>query len=148
MRLVIFGAGGTGGYFGAKLARSGEDVTFLARGTHLKAIREKGIQIRSAIEGDWQIPVRAVEMLDGQPSAELVLFCVKSFDTETAAELAKPVIGANTGVLSIQNGVDNEETIGRILGPGHVMGGVAYVFSNIEAPGGDRASPVWPHRLR
>jgi len=135
MRLVIVGAGGTGGYFGAKLARAGEDVTFLARGAHLKAIREHGIRIRSAIEGEWQIPVRAVETLDGQPSADLVLFCVKSFDTESAAELIKPVIGATTGVLSIQNGVDNEETIGRILGLGHVMGGVAYVFSNIESPG-------------
>jgi 2-dehydropantoate 2-reductase len=135
MRLVIVGAGGTGGYFGAKLARSGDDVTFLARGAHLKAIRENGIRIRSAVEGEWQIPVRAVETLHGEPPADLVLFCVKSFDTESAAELIKPVIGANTGVLSIQNGVDNEETIGRILGPGHVMGGVAYVFSNIEAPG-------------
>ena len=135
MRLVIVGAGGTGGYFGAKLARSGEDVTFLARGAHFEAIRENGIRIRSAVEGDWQIPVRAVETLQGQPSADLVLFCVKSFDTESAAELIKPVIDPNTAVLSVQNGVDNEETIGRILGPGHVMGGVAYVFSNIEAPG-------------
>lgn len=91
MRLVIVGAGGTGGYFGAELARSGEDVTFLARGTHLKAIGEKGIRIRSAIEGDWKIPVPAVETLDGQPSADLVLFWVKSFDTESAAELAKAV---------------------------------------------------------
>lgn len=135
MRLVIVGAGGTGGYFGAKLAKAGEDVTFLARGAHLNAIREHGIQIRSAVEGEWQVPVRAVETLHGQPPADLVLFCVKSFDTESAAELVKPVIGPSTGVLSIQNGVDNEETISRILGPGHVMGGVAYVFSNIEAPG-------------
>ena len=124
MRLVIVGAGGTGGYFGAKLARVGEDVTFLARSEHLKAIRENGIRIRSAVEGEWQTPVRAVETLNGQPPADLVLFCVKSFDTESAAELIKPVIGPNTGVLSIQNGVDNEETIGRILGAGHVMGGL------------------------
>src|SRR6478672_10968632 len=81
MRLVIVGAGGTGGYFGAKLARSGEDVTFLARGAHLKAIRENGIRIRSAVEGEWQIPVCAVETLHGQSPADLVLFCVKSFDT-------------------------------------------------------------------
>lgn len=135
MRLVIVGAGGTGGYFGAKLARAGEDVTFLARGAHAKAMRENGIRIRSAVEGEWQIPVRVVQTLAGQPPADLVLFCVKSFDTESAAEAIKPVIGPNTGVLSIQNGVDNELTIGRILRPGHVMGGVAYVFSNIEAPG-------------
>jgi 2-dehydropantoate 2-reductase len=135
MRLVIVGAGGTGGYFGAKLAKAGEDVTFLARGAHLKAIQENGIRIRSAVEGEWQIPVRVVETLAGQPAADLVLFCVKSFDTERAAEQVRAVIGPKTGVLSIQNGVDNEEKIARILGLGHVMGGIAYVFSNIEAPG-------------
>ena len=135
MQLVVVGAGGTGGYFGAKLARGGEDVTFLARGAHLKAIRENGIRIRSAVEGNWQIKVRAVETLQDHAPVDLVLFCVKSFDTESAAELIKPVIGPNTGVLSIQNGVDNEEKIGRILGPGRVMGGVAYVFSHIQAPG-------------
>ena len=135
MRLVIVGAGGTGGYFGAKLAKAGEDVTFLARGAHLKAIQENGIRIRSAVEGKWKIKVRAVETLQDHAPVDLVLFCVKSFDTERAAESIKPVIGPDTGVLSMQNGVDNEEKIGRILGPGRVLGGVAYVFSNIEAPG-------------
>ena len=135
MRLVVVGSGGTGGYFGAKLARCGEDVTFLARGAHLRAIREHGLAIRSAVEGEWRVDVRAVESLEGVAPADLVLFCVKSYDTEEAAELTRPVVGPDTGVLSIQNGIDNEEKIGRILGAGHVLGGVAYVFSNIEAPG-------------
>jgi 2-dehydropantoate 2-reductase len=135
MRLVIVGAGGTGGYFGAKLARAGEDVTFVARGAHLTAIRDRGLRIRSAVEGDWSVDVRAVESLAGQPPADLVLFCVKSFDTESAAELLRPVMGPATGVLSIQNGVDNEDRIAALLGAGRVLGGIAYVFSNIEAPG-------------
>jgi 2-dehydropantoate 2-reductase len=135
MRLVIVGAGGTGGFFGAKLAKAGEDVTFLARGAHLAAIREHGIRIRSKVEGEWSVKVRAVESLANEPPADLVLFCVKSFDTESAAEAIKPVVGPATGVLSIQNGVDNEDKIASIIGAGHVMGGVAYVFSHIEEPG-------------
>jgi len=122
MRLVIVGAGGTGGYFGAKLAKAGTDVTFLARGAHLKAIREHGIRIRSRAEGEWGADVRAVESLSREPPADFVLFCVKSFDTESAAEELRPVIAAGTGVLSLQNGVDNEDKIARILGPGHVFG--------------------------
>jgi 2-dehydropantoate 2-reductase len=110
-------------------------VTFLARGAHLKALRESGLRIRSAVEGEWSVDVRAVETLEGEAPADLVLFCVKSFDTESAALSVKPVVGPATGVLSIQNGVDNEDRIGRILGEGHVLGGVAYVFSNMEAPG-------------
>src|ERR1051326_5292414 len=115
MRLVIVGAGGTGGYFGAKLAKAGEDVTFLARGAHLAAIREHGIRIRSKIEGEWGVKVRAVDSLANERPADLVLFCVKSFDTESAAEAIKPVIRPATGVLSIQNGVDRSEqhTSGR-----------------------------------
>jgi 2-dehydropantoate 2-reductase len=135
MRIVVMGSGGTGGYFGAKLARAGEDVTFVARGQHLAALRARGLQIKSAVEGEWTVRAAAVERLDGSPPADLVLFCVKSFDTEEAAALIRPVVGPDTGVLSIQNGVDNEEKLERALGPGHVLGGAARVFATIEAPG-------------
>jgi 2-dehydropantoate 2-reductase len=135
MRIVVMGAGGTGGYFGAKLARAGEDVTFVARGAHLAAIREHGLRVRSALEGEWTVRAAAVERVEGLAPAELILFCVKSFDTESASAVIRPLIGPGTGVLSIQNGVDNEDTLTRILGPGHVMGGVAQVFATIEAPG-------------
>ncbi len=135
MRIVVMGSGGTGGYFGAKLARAGADVTFVARGAHLKAIRDEGLRIRSAVEGEWHVKVRAVETLAGHAPADLVLFCVKSFDTEGAAALITPVVGPDTGVLSIQNGIDNEDKLARIVGTGHVIGGIAHVFSNIEAPG-------------
>lgn len=135
VRIVVMGSGGTGGYFGAKLARAGEDVTFVARGAHLAALRAGGLRIKSAVEGDWSVRAPAVERLDGVPPADVVLFCVKSFDTEEAAALIRPVVGPETGVLSIQNGVDNEEKLERVLGTGHVLGGAARVFSTIEAPG-------------
>jgi 2-dehydropantoate 2-reductase len=135
MRIVVMGAGGTGGYFGAKLARAGEDVTFVARGPHLAAIRQHGLRVRSAIEGEWTVRSPVVEQTDGLPPAELILFCVKSFDTESAGRLIRPLVGPRTGVLSIQNGVDNEDTLTRILGAGHVMGGAAQVFATIEEPG-------------
>ncbi len=135
MRIVVMGSGGTGGYFGAKLARAGEDVTFVARGAHLEAIRARGLRVKSAIDGEWVVQAPAVERLAGLPPADLVLFCVKSFDTDIAGEAIKPVVGPGTGVLPVQNGVDNEERLERILGPGHVMGGVAQVLATIEAPG-------------
>ncbi len=135
MRIVVMGSGGTGGYFGAKLARVGEDVTFVARGEHLDAIRKDGLRIKSAKDGEWVVRSPAVEKLDGQPPADIVLFCVKSFDTERAGEAIKPVVGPGTGVLPIQNGVDNEEKLERMLGPGHVLGGIAQVLATIESPG-------------
>src|SRR5262249_30578014 len=106
-----------------------------ARGKHLAAIRERGLKVQSALEGEWTTRAPAVERLDGLPPGDLVLFCVKSFDTERAAEVIKPVVGPATGVLSIQNGVDNEDKLAQILGPGHTMGGVAQVFATIAEPG-------------
>ncbi len=135
MKIVVIGSGGTGGYFGAKLAKAGEDVTFVARGAHLQAMREHGLTIQSKIEGEWAIPVKAVDDLAGHEFADIILFCVKSWDTETAAELTKPIMGPNTGLISIQNGIDNEDKLTKILGPSHVMGGICYVFSNIIEPG-------------
>lgn len=135
VRIVVMGSGGTGGYFGAKLARAGEDVTFVARGPHLAALRAEGLRIKSAVEGEWTVRAPAVERLEGLPHADIVLFCVKSFDTEEAAALIRPVVGPATGVLSIQNGVDNEEKLARVLGAGHVLGGAVRVFATIGAPG-------------
>jgi 2-dehydropantoate 2-reductase len=135
VRIVVMGSGGTGGYFGAKLHRAGLDVTFVARGAHLDAIRRHGLRVKSVLDGEWSVTAPAVERVDGLAPADIVLFCVKSFDTETAAEAIRPVLGPRTGVLSIQNGVDNEDKLARVLGPSHVMGGVAQVFTTIEAPG-------------
>jgi 2-dehydropantoate 2-reductase len=135
MRLAVVGAGGVGGYFGARLARAGESVVVLARGAHLEAIRRDGLRVRSAVEGEFAAQVEAVDSFAGQPPVDAALFCVKSFDTETAAALLRPVLGPDTGVLSLQNGVDNEEKIDAVLGPGRALGGAAYVFATIESPG-------------
>ena len=135
MKLVVVGAGGVGGYFGGKLQRRGTAVTFVARGAHLEALRRRGLTIRSANEGEWSVPVTAVEHLEGRPTADAVLLCVKSFDTEQAVEAIRPVVGPDTAVVSLQNGVDNEDTLDAILGPGHAMGGVAQVFAAIDRPG-------------
>ena len=135
MRIVVVGAGGVGGYFGAKLARAGQDVTLVARDAHLDAIRSRGICVRSAVEGEYTVPVTAVEKVAALPPADAVLLCVKSFDTEAAVEHVRAVVGEATAVLSLQNGVDNEDKIDAALGAGHALGGAAYVFAAIEAPG-------------
>lgn len=135
MHIVVMGAGGVGGYFGARLARAGQRVTFVARGAHLDAIRRHGLRVRSTVEGEFVVRADATDTLAGVAPADTVLFCVKAFDTEVAAAALRPVVGPDTAVLSLQNGVDNEERIDAVLGPGHALGGAAYVFAVIEAPG-------------
>jgi 2-dehydropantoate 2-reductase len=135
MRVLVVGTGGVGGYFGAKLARAGASVVALARGAHLDMIRRHGLRVKSAVEGDFSATVEAVDSVEGLAPVDIALFCVKSFDTETAARAIRAAVGPDTGVVSLQNGVDNEETIDRVLGPGHALGGAAYVFAAIEAPG-------------
>ena len=129
------GSGGVGGYFGAKLLRGGTGVTMVARGLHLEAMRRAGLTIRSAVEGESVVRPAMVERLEGVARADAVLFCVKSFDTEGAAARLWSILGPDTPVLSLQNGVDNEEKIDAGLGAGRAMGGVAQVFATIEAPG-------------
>ena len=141
MRIVMLGAGGVGGYFGAKLARAGEDVTFVARGAHLAAIRAHGLRIRSATDGEWVARCAAVEDPKALPPADVVFLTVKANDTDAVLERARPVVGRDTAVISLQNGVQSAEAITRVLGAGHAVGGVAYVFAIIEEPG------VVSHRL-
>jgi len=129
------GSGGVGGYFGAKFQRAGEKVTLVARGPHLDAIKRAGLAIRSASEGDTVVKPGVVERLEGVERADAILFCVKSFDTDDAAARLGSILGPDTPVLSLQNGVDNEDKIDANLGAGRAMGGVAQVFATIEAPG-------------
>jgi 2-dehydropantoate 2-reductase len=133
--IVVMGAGGVGGYFGARLARAGVPVTLVARGAHLDAIRRGGVRVRSAVEGEFVAPLDATDVLAGRPPADAVLLCVKAFDTDAALETIRPVVGPETAVLSLQNGVDSADRIEARLGPGHALGGAAYVFAGIEAPG-------------
>ena len=118
------GAGAVGGYFGALLHRGGLDVVLIARGRHLEAIRARGLRIRG-IHGDFAVPAKAVDDPQAIGPVDLILFCVKSYDTETAARLCLPIMREETVILSLQNGVDNEESIAGMVGAGKVLGGVA-----------------------
>jgi 2-dehydropantoate 2-reductase len=135
MRIAIMGSGGTGGYFGGLLARAGEDVTFFARGAHLEALRMRGLRVKSRLAGEFTLPVRATDTPNEVGPVDLILFCVKTYDTDTAAESIRPLLGAETMLLSLQNGVDNAERLDRLAGHDSGLGAVAYVVSAIEAPG-------------
>jgi len=135
MKIAIMGSGGVGGYFGARLAATGNDVTFIARGAHLDAIRSDGLRVQSPL-GDVHIdPAHATDDPTEIGPADIVLFATKLYDTEIAGEMCKPLIGADTAVISLLNGVDSEEQLSRILGAQHVVGGVARISAEIAAPG-------------
>lgn len=134
MRIGVVGAGGIGGYFGGRLARAGADVHFLARGKHLEALSTRGLRVRS-IRGDFELPVEATDDPGAIGPCDLVLFSVKSFDTETAAASLPPLLGEGTGVLTLQNGVDNVEKLVSAIGENHVMAGAAYLIATIAEPG-------------
>ncbi|HEY7677423.1 MAG TPA: 2-dehydropantoate 2-reductase [Candidatus Methylomirabilis sp.] len=135
MRVLVMGSGGVGGYYGALLARAGEEVTFVARGANLAALREGGLQVRSVL-GDFAVrPVQATDDPASAGPVDLILFCVKAYDTEAAAPLVRPNVGPETAVISLQNGVEKEEQLARVLGEGAVMGGAAYIFATRVAPG-------------
>ena len=134
MIIAIMGAGAVGSYFGGLLAKAGLDVTFIARGAHLKALQEQGLRIKS-YKGDFSLPVKATSNPEEVGKVDLVLFCVKAYHTEEAARLCLPMVGPETVIISLQNGVDNEEKIAAIVCPEKVMGGVAYVGVRIAEPG-------------
>lgn len=129
------GSGGVGGYFGARLAMGGADVGFVARGAHLDAIRRNGVTIQ---HGSETITVRDVRVTD-DPSelgpADLVMLCVKLWDTESAIEKIRPLVGPNTAVVSFQNSVLKDAMLQTAFDPTQILGGVAYVASTISQPG-------------
>ena len=137
MKIAVFGTGAVGGYFGARLAAGGSDVHFLARGEHLAAIRRDGLRIESVF-GDLVLPPDAAHATD-DPAAigpsDVVLFTVKSYDTDAAAQRLRPLLHDGTAVISFQNGIDNEERIAAMIGERHVVGGVAYIFAGRIGPG-------------
>lgn len=135
MKIAIMGTGGVGGYYGGLQAQHGHEVTFIARGEHFKAIREKGLRINS-VHGDLLIqPAHVTDDPAQIGPVDLVIFCTKTYTTEQAAQQIKPSIGAETTVLSLQNGVDAADRIGAIVGMGHMLGGVTWISASIEAPG-------------
>jgi 2-dehydropantoate 2-reductase len=135
MRVAVMGAGGTGGFYGGLLARAGEDVTFIARGAHLDAIRAHGLTVKSRLTGEFTVRPKATANPEDIGPADLILFCVKAYDTEPAAALLRPIVDQHTVVLSIQNGIDNDERISRTLNRGTVISAAAQVNAHIEAPG-------------
>lgn len=135
MKIAIFGSGGVGGYFGGRLAAAGEDVAFLARGAHLAALREGGLHIESPNGSIHVAKVHATDRPDDIGSVDVVLFTVKLYDVDAAAATLAPLIGPQTVVITLQNGVDAVDMVAKHVGPTHVAGGAAYVVAVIDRPG-------------
>jgi 2-dehydropantoate 2-reductase len=135
MRIAVMGSGAVGGYFGAKLAAAKHQVAFIARGSHLAALRANGLLVKSANgdlhirDGHFTSDTQTVRQVD------LILFCVKSYDTVTAAEIIKPMVSDQTLILSLQNGIDNPEKLARIYGERRILPAVVYVGAHVSAPG-------------
>lgn len=135
MRIGVMGSGGVGGYYGGLLALAGHDVTFIARGAHLAALQKHGLQVHS-VHGDFSVdPIQATDMPAEVGQVDLVLVCVKTPDTEGAGQAIRPLVGADTTVLSLQNGIDAPDRLGAVLGLDRILGGVTWISSAIEAPG-------------
>ena len=135
MKIAIMGSGGVGGYYGGLLAVAGQEVTFIARGAHLQAIRDKGLHVKS-VHGDFTVsPVKATDRPGEIGAVDLVLVATKTYHTEEAAQAIKPLIGDNTVVISLQNGIDAAERIGSAVGMERMLGGATWLSAAIEAPG-------------
>ena len=135
MIFSILGSGAVGGYYGAKLVRAGHDVTFIARGAHLAAIRERGLEIRSPALGDFTVRARAEEDTSLVGPVDVVIVAVKAYDNASALDMIAPMVGPNTTVLPLQNGVDSVDELAERLGQAPIVGGVTYVATALTAPG-------------
>ncbi len=135
MKIAVMGVGGVGGYFGGLLARAGHPVTFIARGAHLAAIREHGLRVESTLDGTFTVQCQAVEDTTGANLADLVLFTVKMYHNPQAIEAIRPIVGPDTVVLTLQNGIDNGEQLAQAFGRPPVMIGSAYLEGRIKEPG-------------
>ena len=135
MRMAVMAAGAVGGYFGGRMAAAGHDVTFIARGAHGDAIRRDGLRIESAL-GDLHL--KNLNVTDDPKQVgpvDLALFAVKLWDTETAGEQTRPLVGSSTRVITLQNGVDSVERLAPILGDDVTIGGATYIVTTIAKPG-------------
>lgn len=135
MKIAVIGSGGVGGYFGGRLAAAGNDVTFVARGAHLEAMRKRGLQIYSAL-GDLHLDkVNCTDDTNTIGPVDIVMIAVKLWSTEEAVEAAKPLVGPDTAVVSFQNGIIAVDTVLAVHGKKNTMGGVANIAALIEEPG-------------
>ena len=135
MRIAIMGTGGVGGYYGGLLSQKGQEVIFIARGAHLQAMRAKGLQVKS-VHGDFLVsPVQATADPAEVGPVDLILFTTKTYHTDIAAQAIKPMVGPETVVVPLQNGIDAAERLGAYVGREHLVGGVTWLSAAIEAPG-------------
>jgi 2-dehydropantoate 2-reductase len=134
MRICIVGSGAVGGFHGAMLARAGHDVTFVARGAHLAAIRAHGLRVRGPL-GDFTVRARAEERASAVPPVDLVIFAVKAYSNAEAIPLVAQIAREHAVVLTLQNGVDSVDELAAAVGPGRVLGGTTYVATALAAPG-------------
>ena len=136
MKIAMMGAGGVGGFFGGRLANAGCDVTFIARGRHLEALRRDGLTIENEPQGDIHVAqVKATDRPSDVGPVDLVILSVKLWDTADAARAIAPMVGPSTGVLSLQNGVVKDDILREFFPASQVMGGVGYVATHISRPG-------------
>ena len=136
MKVAVMGAGGVGGYFGGLLSRAGHDVTFVARGDHLAAIRRQGfLTVESSLDGAFDAPGQALENTNEAGLQDLVLFTVKMYHNAQAIESVRPLVGRDTVVLTLQNGIDNGDQLAQAVGPSRIMIGSAYMEGRIKEPG-------------
>src|SRR2546426_4262581 len=135
MRIAVMGAGGVGGYFGALLARAGHEVTFVARGAHLAAIQQHGLRVESTLDGAFTVPGQALGDTTQAGPQDLVLFTVKMYDNAAALAATQPLVGDDTVVLTLQNGIDNGEQLAAVFGAARVMIGSAYMEGRVKEPG-------------
>lgn len=135
MRIAVYGAGAVGGYFGGRLAEAGEDVALIARGDHLAALRERGLRVRSVAEDFHVRDFLATDEPAVVGPVDLVLLGTKAWQVEDAAESMRPLVGPETAVIPLQNGVEAPDTLTRVLGPGPVLGGLCRIMSFVAEPG-------------
>lgn len=135
MRIAVMGTGGVGGYYGGLLSQKGQEVIFIARGKHLQAMRDKGLQVKS-VHGDFLVsPASATADPAEVGPVDVILFATKTYDTDSAAQAMQPLVGKETVVVPLQNGIDAAERLGAYVGKGHLIGGVTWLSAAIEAPG-------------
>ena len=135
MRIAIMGTGGVGGYYGGLLSQKGQEVIFIARGAHLQAMCEKGLHVKS-VHGDFLVsPAKATDDPAEVGPVDLILFTTKTYHTDVAAQAIKPLVGKDTVVVPLQNGIDAAERLGAYVGREHLVGGVTWLSAAIEAPG-------------
>lgn len=135
MRILVVGAGALGGFYGGLLARSGADVTFLARGATLETLRRDGLAVESAKFGSFAMPVAATDDPGAAGPFDLVFLAVKAYDLEAAAHQIAPIVGPATTVLAVQNGIDHPQRLAAILGEGRIVPGVIYISTTVPSPG-------------